>query len=332
MRALVLAPFHPPSLASLQQLMPLDYESWTETRRLQDPEELGLRLQRKKTTHLIIEADFVFEELFQLAADLEFVGVCRAALNHVDLEAATQHGVIVVNTPGRNARAVAEHTIGLMLSLARLIPYLDGYLKSGRWEDPVDGYVNHRGLELHGQTLGIIGLGAVGKTVAKLAAAFDMKVFAYDPYAGEFGQRHSNALLVPFHQLLQNSNFLSLHAPATAETTAMIGPDELAALPSGAFLINTAFHEMVREDALVQALATGKLAGAALDVHETHPISPASPLLNLPNVILTPHVAGATEGTVQRHSEMVLSDIRRHLKGEKPVNLANPQVWKTLAS
>lgn len=310
--------------------MPVDYESWTETRRLQDPEELGLRLQKEHTTHLIIEADFVFEELFQLAADLQFVGVCRAALNHVDLEAATQHGVIVVNTPGRNARAVAEHTIGLMLSLARRIPYLDGYLKSGRWEDPVDGYVNHRGLELQGQTLGIVGLGAVGRIVAKLAAAFDMHVLAYDPYAGEVGHQQGDVFLVSLDQLLQHSNFLSLHAPATDETTGMIGHEELATLPSSAFLINTAFYEMVRADALVQALTSGHLAGAAFDVHETHPISPTSPLLNLPNVILTPHVAGATEGTVQRHSEMVLSDIRRHLKGEKPLNLANPQVWKSL--
>ena len=310
--------------------MPVDYESWTDTRRLQDPEELGLRLQREKITHLIIEADFVFEELFQLAADLQFVGVCRAALNHVDLDSATQHGVIVVNTPGRNARAVAEHTLGLMLSLARRIPYLDGYLKSGRWEDPVDGYVNHRGLELHGQTLGIVGLGAVGRIVAKLAAAFDMKVLAHDPYAGEVGQQQSDARLVPLNQLLQQSNFLSLHAPHTPKTTGMIGPDELAALPPNAFLINTAFYEMVQEEALIHALTTGKLAGAAFDVHETHPISPASPLLNLPNVILTPHVAGATEGTVQRHSEMVLSDIRRHLKGKKPLHLANPQVWKSL--
>ena len=134
--------------------MPVDYESWTETRRLQDPEKLGLRLQKEHVTHLIIEADFVFEETFQNAADLRFLGICRAALNHVDLDAATEHDVLVVNTPGRNARAVAELTLGLMLSLARRIPYLDGYVKSGRWEDPVDGYVNHRGLELEGRTLG----------------------------------------------------------------------------------------------------------------------------------------------------------------------------------
>ena len=331
MKALILAPFHPPTLASLSQLMPVAYESWTETRRLQDPEQLGLRLQQEKITHLIIEADFAFEELFQAAPSLKFLGVCRAALNHVDLEAATQHNVIVVNAPGRNARAVAEHTLGLMLSLARRIPHLDGYLKSGKWEDPVDGYVNHRGLELHGQTLGIIGLGAVGKIVANLAAAFGMNVIAYDPYAGKIGERRESPLLVPLQQLLQQSNFLTLHAPRTPETTAMLGRDELAVLPLRAFLINTAFYEMVQEDALVHALTTGQLAGAALDVHETHPISPASPLLKLPNVILTPHVGGATEGTVQRHSEMILSDIQRHLRGEKPVNLANPQVWKNHA-
>ena len=115
------------------------------------------------------------------------MGICRAALNHVDLDAATEHDVLVVNTPGRNARAVAELTLGLMLSLARRIPYLDGYVKSGRWEDPVDGYVNHRGLELEGRTLGLIGLGAVGSVVSGLAKAFGMKVLAYDPYAGEVG-------------------------------------------------------------------------------------------------------------------------------------------------
>ena len=330
MRALVLAPFHPSTLASLAQLMHVNYESWTETHRLQDPEELGLRLQKEHVTHLIVEADFIFEETFQNAADLRFLGVCRAALNHVDLDAATEHDVLVVNTPGRNARAVAELTLGLMLSLARRIPYLDGYVKSGRWEDPVDGYINHRGLELQGRTLGIIGLGTVGSVVSNLAGAFGLRVLACDPYAGSVGEQHHGALLVPLQQLLQQSNFLSLHAPATDETTGMLGRADLAALPNGAFLVNTAFYEMVQEDALVQALTTGPLAGAALDVHETHPISPASPLIKLPNVILTPHVGGATEGTVQRHSEMMLQEIQRHLRGEKPINLANPRVWESL--
>ena len=310
--------------------MPVDYESWTETRRFQDPEKLGLRLQRESVTHLIVEADFIFEELFQNATDLRFVGICRAALNHIDLDAATEHDVLVVNTPGRNARAVAELTLGFMLSLARQISHLDGYVKSGRWEDPVDGYVNHRGLELEGLTLGLIGLGAVGSVVSNLAGAFGMRVLAHDPYAGEVGERRCGALLVPLQPLLQQSNFLSLHAPATSETTGMIGHEELATLPPGAFLVNTAFYEMVREDALVQALTTVTLAGAALDVHETHPISPASPLIKLPNVILTPHVGGATEGTVQRHSEMMLQEIQRHLRGEKPINLANPKVWESL--
>ena len=310
--------------------MPVDYESWTETHRLQDPEELGLRLQNHHVTHLIIEADFIFEEVFQTAADLRFLGVCRAALNHVDLDAATEHGVLVVNTPGRNARAVAELTLGLMLSLSRRIPFLDSYVKSGQWENPVDGYVNHRGSELQGRTLGIIGLGAVGSIVSKLAAALGMKVLAYDPYSGEVGENFHGALLVSLKRLLQQSNFLSPHAPANAETTGLIGHDEIASLPPGAFLINTAFYEMVREDALVRALKSGRLAGVALDVHETHPISPANPLLQMSNVILTPHVGGATEGTVRRHSEMILQDIQRHLRGEMPLNLANPKAWNNL--
>ena len=142
-----------------------------------------------------------------------------------------------------------------MLSLARQISHLDGYVKSGRWEDPVDGYVNHRGLELEGLTLGLIGLGAVGSVVSNLAGAFGMRVLASRPlrrFGG--GTTRDGALLVPLQPLLQQSNFLSLHAPATSETTGMIGHEELAALPPGAFLVNTAFYEMVQEDALVQAL------------------------------------------------------------------------------
>ena len=251
--------------------MPVDHESWTVTRRLQDPEELGRRLKKEHVTHLIVESDFIFEELFQNAPNLQFVGICRAALNHIDLDAATQHGVIVVNTPGRNARAVAELTIGLMLALARHIPRLDNYLKAGRWQDPVEGYISHRGLELHGLTIGIIGLGAVGKIVSNLAAALGMNVLAHDPYAGNVGEQRESARLTPLDELLRQSNFLSLHAPATSETTGMIGHKELNALPTGAFLINTAFYEMVREDALVEALTTGSLAGAALVPLCEHP-------------------------------------------------------------
>ena len=330
MKALVLAPFSKEALQWLGRLMPLTHESWTETKRLYDPEELGLRMKEEGTSHLIVEADFIYEEVFQHASDFRFLGVCRSALDHVDLGAATEHNVLVVNTPGRNAEAVAELTIALMLSLARRVPSLDRYVKTGGWQDPVEGYINNQGIELRGKTLGLVGLGAVGGTVSKLATSMGMEVLAYDPFAGAEGQRKSGALLVSLEHLLKESLFLSLHAPATDATTGLIGEGELGAMIKGAYLINTAFYEMVKEDALVKALASGRLAGAALDVHESHPISPTSPLLKLDNVLLTPHVGGGTAETVQRHSTMILKDIERHLQGVKPLNLANPKVWDNL--
>ena len=327
MKALVLAPFSKEALESLGRLMPITHESWTETKMLYDPEELGLRMKEEGTSHLIVEADFIFEEVFQQASDLRFLGVCRSALDHVDLVAATEHNVLVVNTPGRNAEAVAELTIALMLSLARRVPSLDSYVKTGGWENPLDGYINHQGIELRGKTLGLVGLGAMGGAVSKLATSMGMEVLAFDPFAGVPGQRKSGALLVSLEQLLRESLFLSLHAPAEDDTRGLIGEEELGAMRKGAYLINTAFYEMVEEDALVKALASGRLAGAALDVHESHPISPTSPLLKLSNVLLTPHVGGATGETVERHSAMILQDIERHLQGVKPLNLVNPEVW-----
>ncbi len=330
MKALVLAPFSPAALRSLARLMPVAYESWTRTKRLYDPEELGRRMGEEGVTALIVEADFIFEEVFDQAKDLMFLGVCRADLGHVDLEAATRHGVPVSHTPGRNAQAVAELTVGLMLSLARRIPALNGYVKQGRWEDPVDGYVNHRGVELKGSVLGLVGLGAVGRAVATLAAGFGMTVIAYDPYAGKPGQRRGGATLTTLERVLKESAFLSLHAPSTPETAGLIGERELGVMGRGTYLVNTASHDLVDEAALVKALAAGHLSGAALDVHETHPISPASPLLKLENVLLTPHVGGATEETVQRHSAMILEDLERCLRGERPLRLANPRVWDGL--
>ena len=181
MKALVLAPFSKEALELLGRLMPITHESWTETKMLYDPEELGLRMKEEGTSHLIVEADFIFEEVFQQASDLRFLGVCRSALDHVDLVAATEHNVLVVNTPSRNAEAVAELTIALMLSLARRVPSLDNYVKTGGWENPLDGYINHQGIELRGKTLGLVGLGAMGGAVSKLATSLGMEVLAFRP-------------------------------------------------------------------------------------------------------------------------------------------------------
>ena len=182
MHALILAPFDERQLARLRAEMDVTYESWLDTRALTDPDELAVRIRSQDISILVVEADFVFEETFQDCPGLKFVGICRAATNQVDLQAATDHGVLVVNTPGRNARAVAEHAFALILSLARRIPQAHQYVRSGRWRHPVAGYTDFRGIELSSRTVGIVGVGAVGRTLAAICMGFGMNVSAYDPY------------------------------------------------------------------------------------------------------------------------------------------------------
>ncbi len=185
MRALILAPFSPHQLEALREVVDLTYESWFDTRLIRDPRELAARLDSEGTAILVIESDFVFAEVFQGAPSLSFVGICRAATDHIDVEAATRHGVLVVNTPGRNAQAVAEHALGLMLSLARRIPMAHRYVTEGGWRDPVEPYMTMRGVELAGRTLGIVGLGAIGRRLSAMASALGMTCLAHDPYAGD---------------------------------------------------------------------------------------------------------------------------------------------------
>lgn len=324
MHALVLAPFSDSALEEFGTVCPVQYESWTETNKLYDPEELGQRLTREGVSILVVEADFLFEELFQQAKPLRFVGLCRNSLHHVDLDAATEHGVVVVNTPSRNAQAVAEHTLGLMLSLAKGIPSAHAYVKDGLWQQPTEPYVNMRGVELEGKTVGVIGLGFIGRRVAILCAAFGMKVLGFDPYvdASKLGVE-----TVSLDDLLQRADFVTIHAAPTDETQNMLNERSLALLKRTAYLINTADASIVDYNALASSLEHRRIAGAALDVFETHPIAPNSPLLKLKNVVLTPHIGGATDGTIERQSRMILEDLKRFLKGEKPLHLANPAIW-----
>lgn len=328
MKSLVLAPFDNDALNAMNGLTEVVHESWTETRLLYSPDELAQRANEEGIDILVIEADFAFEELFEGAPGLLFVGVCRQELNHVDIGAATRHGVVVVNTPARNARAVAEHTIGLMLSLARRIPEAHSYVKSKMWHDPVGPYITMRGTELGGKVLGIIGLGAIGRIVARLARGMGMKVLAYDPYAGAIGQRVRGVPLASLEDLLHESHFVTLHVPRASETNGLLDSNRIQMMREGAFLVNTSSYAAVDEHALVEALRSGRLSGAALDVHEAHPIPTTSPLLGLDNVVLTPHIGGATKETISRYSWMIVDAVRAFLKGRRPQHLVNPEVWR----
>ena len=326
--ALVLAPFSGEALKVLGCSVPVTYESWTDTRRLHSPDELVQRINEEGIGIVVVEADFLFDEVFEGARPLRFVGVCRNSVDHVDVASATEHNVAVVNAPARNAEAVAELTIGLMLSLARSIPYLDRQVKDGRWEDPVGPYADMRGLELQGKTLGIIGLGAVGRTVSKLGSAFGMRVLACDPYVAAPGKVVAGATLVTLEDVLGSADFLSIHTPDTPETAGLLDKRRLGMMKPGSYIINSAAYSVIEEAALVEHLGSGHLAGAALDVHRAHPVPPSSPLLKLENVILTPHIGGATDGTIERHSRIMVEEIGRFLDGRRPRHLVNPEVWR----
>ncbi len=321
---MILAPFSDQGLRRLAGRVDADYESWMDSGRIHDPEELVAKLNERRASILVIEVDFVFEEVFEAAPHLEFVGICRAATNHVDMESATAHVVVVVNTPGRNAQAVAEHSLGLMLALARRIPEGHNYVMGGRWVNPVGPYVELRGMELAGRTLGIVGLGAIGRRLAELAGAIGMTCVAYDPYVES---PPPSVSLKDLDEVMACSDFISIHAPLNSRTEGMIDSRRLALMKPAAYIVNLSGAGIVDSDGLKTALEGRRIAGAALDVFETQPIAPDHPLLALDNVVLTPHVGGATDETIDRHSEMMASDIFRFLDGERPENLVNPAVW-----
>ncbi len=329
--ALILAPFADEELARLRESLSVTHESWLQTERLYDPEELGVRLREEDVGFLVVEADFVFEETFEIAPGLEMVGICRNALNHVDLDAATARGVLVVNAPGRNSVAVAEHTLGMMLALARHIPQAHRFVSDGAWTDPVGGYSKFQGTELAGKTAGIVGLGAIGRLVAQRLVAMGMQVIAHDPYVAPEDATAAGAESVALDDLLARADFVLIHTPATESTMGLIEGDALALMKPTGRLINPSAPGVVDEEALADALQKGRIAGAALDVFEGHPLPENSRLRSLDNVVLTPHIGGATSETVDRQSRMIADDILLVLRGQQPVHLVNPEAWTARA-
>ena len=316
-RALALAPMTPAWLEALRRVIPAVYESWTDTQALADPEELARRIEAEGISVLVVEADFLPEELFQQAPSLRLAAVARGSVAHVDVDAATRHGVAVVNAPARNAPAVAELTIGLMLSLARRIPALDAHIKQGRWRSPAAPYIalSAGDGELAGKTLGVVGLGAVGRRVANHAGAFGMNVMAYDPFLDPADWPPPAAPVSTLADLTGQADYISIHVPGGPATRGLLGREALETVKPGCRIVNTGAYSVMDETALVEALRSGRVAGLALDVFQTHPVAPDSPILALDNVVLTPHTGGATRETIERHSRMIVEDIARFLRG-----------------
>jgi D-3-phosphoglycerate dehydrogenase len=328
MRVLVLAPFAQSVLDGMKQRLDVIHENWMDTKRLLSSQEFIRRIQEEDIPILVVEADFVQREVFDQASRLKFLGVCRADVVQIDVAAATEHGIPVVNTPARNAVAVAELTIGLMLSLLRRIPSAHNMVSLGKWVDPTDAYFHMRGGELWGKTIGIIGFGAIGQQVAKRLAAFETNLLAYDPYVGPERMRELDTSKVDLDELMRQSDIVTVHCTTTPETVGLITAHRLSLMKPTAFFVNAASAYVVDEDALIRVLKERRIAGAAFDVYRNWPVKADDPILKLENVVLTPHIGGATDESVLRHSQMMAADIERFLKGERPRNLVNPQVWK----
>ncbi|HZP56047.1 MAG TPA: NAD(P)-dependent oxidoreductase [Dehalococcoidia bacterium] len=328
MRALILAPFADGELARLRRSVDVTYESWLESGRIHDPEELGARVRAEGASALVVEADFVFEETFEAAPDLRLVGVCRNALNHVDIDAATARGVLVTHARGRNTEAVAELTVGLMFALARRIPAASAYVAGGGWTDPAAGYRELRGREIAGSTVGVVGFGQIGRAVARRVTALGARVIAHDPLVHARTMRAADVARAALHELAAASDFVTVHVPANESTLRLVDRAFLQRMRPGAYLINTSAGAVVETAALIEALREGRIAGAALDVFEGQPLPLSSPLLAAPNVILTPHIGGATAETVARQSKMMREEIERLLAG-KPLRYAvNPEATR----
>lgn len=257
---------------------------------------------------VVRSATDVNAKLIDAAQKLRVIGRAGVGVDNVDADAATRKGIVVMNTPGANAIAVAEHTLGLMLSLARFIPRADQTTRSGKWEKK-----SLQGTELRGKTLGIVGLGRVGVEVAKRAKAFGMKVLAYDPFVSQQLARDLEIELTSLDPLYAASDYISLHVGLTPQTANMINAASISKMKKGVRLVNCARGELIDDGALLAGLNSGHVAGAALDVFSKEPPK-ESALLSAPNVIATPHIAGSTNEAQELVGVQIAFQVKEYLK------------------
>jgi len=264
------------------------------------------------------------------APKLRVIGRAGVGVDNVDLLAATAAGVLVMNTPGGNAVSVAEHTIALMLSLARSIPRASASTKSGKWEKR-----KFLGTELRGKTLGVVGLGSIGREVVKRAAAFEMRIIASDPYVHSQTAKDVGVELVSLPSLYAESDYITLHTALTPESNRMLSRDAFAMMKRGVRIINCARGELIDQEALKDALVSGKASGAALDVFANEPPPADDPLLGIDNLIATPHIGGSTEEAQEIVGMRLAEQIVEYLQNGIALNAVNmpaltPEQYKTL--
>ncbi|MBI1951813.1 MAG: phosphoglycerate dehydrogenase [Acidobacteria bacterium] len=267
---------------------------------------------------IVVRSDTrIGEEVLRAAPRLRVVGRAGAGVDNIDVPAATKRGIVVMNAPGENTISAAEHTLSLLLALARQIPQADRSMKAGRWDRG-----RFLGVELFGKVIGILGLGKVGREVAARARAFGMEVIGYDPVLSEDVAARLGAALVPIEAIFARSDFISLHLPLSAGTRHLIGREQLRRCRRGVRILNVARGGIIDEAALIEGLQSGQVAGAALDVFETEPPA-GSPLLALDSVILTPHLGASTQEAQEKVAVRIAEQIAAYLKDGLVANAVN---------
>jgi D-3-phosphoglycerate dehydrogenase / 2-oxoglutarate reductase len=276
---------------------------------------------------IVRSATQVTPELLEAGTDLAVVGRAGIGLDNVDVEAATRRGVMVVNAPQSNILSAAEHAVALLLAQARNIPQAHAALVAGKWERS-----KWEGVELHGKTLGVVGLGRIGALVAQRALAFGMRLCAYDPYVSPDRARQMGVELIALDELVATSDFITIHLPKTAETAGLIGRDLLAKAKPGLRIVNAARGGILDEEALYDALVSGQVAGAALDVFATEPCTD-SPLFQLSSVVATPHLGASTAEAQDKAGVTIAEQVILALAGDFvpfAVNVAAAEVSETV--
>jgi D-3-phosphoglycerate dehydrogenase len=313
------APLRGPGVDALRELGELVIDPWIDHQplRLYNAEQLAARITELGASVVICEADECRGPVLDLP--LEAIGSTRGDPTTGDGAGATERGIPVLRAPGRNADAVAELTVGLLLAVTRGLVAADRDVREGQvYRDGSIPYQRFRGWQLAGRTAGLVGLGAVGRATRWRLEGLGMQVIAADPFATD--ATHS------LDDLLAEADVVSMHAAVTPDTLGMIGADQLARMKPGGVYVNSARAGLHDLDAITAALQSGHLAAAALDHFEGEHLAPDHPLVSMPNVLLTPHIGGATYDTETNHTTLMADGLAALLRGETPSNLANPEV------
>jgi len=344
MKVLVTVPLAESGLKQLRELAEVEFEGQARGGEVLTVRELKDKLANKQM--VIVEFEPITGEVIE-STNLKIIACTRGGPQaNIDIPEATKKGIPVLYAPGRNATSVAELVLCLMIAVARHVSQAHHLLKTGHFLAPPgtqadsdrnvvwgvekgSPYVVFKGPELSGRRLGIIGLGEVGERVAVRAKAFEMNLLAYDPYIPEEKIIGAGARAVDLETLLRESDFVTVHCKVTDETKGLIGEKQISLMKPTAYLINTARGAIVDEAALATALRQKKIAGAGLDVFQQEPLPSDSPLLQLDNVVVVPHIGGASIDVEKHQTDIIVSDLNRLFSGEKPKYCANPEVLES---